>query len=201
MAFATTDAKRPRRCPEPSIRICCIRKDTRYTGEGKRRTYFLKPHPSFSLYSAPLNHARALHGLRMRISQENMAGIKDGSGIAKPKRRAWGKQRCKRDLVSIDHMDIAALTKVVEHNNKQCYAVDDLRNPESMATETLVNHLSRMKIPYASSRRGREGLLCLFRVHIQPKTQRVRFWRNKRRHEEDMEVGDTWTDCDITRKR
>jgi hypothetical protein len=130
-----------------------------------------------------------------------MAEIKDGSGITKPKRRAWGKQRCKPDLVSIDHMDIELLTKVVE---KQCYAVGDLQNPEGMATETLVAHLSRMKIAYPNPTRSREGLLYLFRVHIQPKTQRNRLWRRKRRREE-VEVGDTWTtgmDCDnMTRKR
>jgi hypothetical protein len=98
-------------------------------------------------------------------------------------------------------MDIELLTKVVE---KQSYADGDLQNPEGMATETLVAHLSRMNIAYPNSTRSREGLLYLFRVHIQPKTQRNRFWRRKRRREE-VEVGDTWTtgmDCDNrTRKR
>ena len=146
--------------------------------------------------------ARAFgNSLRMRSWRNNMAAIKDGSGITKRKRRAWGKQRCKPDLVSIDHMDIELLTKVVE---KQSYADGDLQNPEGMATETLVAHLSRMNIAYPNSTRSREGLLYLFRVHIQPKTQRNRFWRRKRRREE-VEVGDTWTtgmDCDNrTRKR
>lgn len=126
-------------------------------------------------------------------SGQNMAA-KAGSGIAKPKRRAWGKQRCKRDLVSIDHMDIAVLTKVAEHGNSETYAITDLQNPESMATNTLLYHLSRMKIIRPGSGCSRNDLLCQFSVHICPKPQRNTFWRRKRRHESFVEE---WTESDM----
>ena len=126
---------------------------------------------------------------------------KGGSGISK--KRAWGRKRCKPQLVSIDDLDIEVLTKVGEVDKKLPYSATDLQNPESMTNNTLIYHLSRMKVDYHSSRHSREGLLHLFRIHIYPKPQRNKNWRRRGREKTVMEVSDNRTcmDWDNTRKR
>ena len=114
--------------------------------------------------------------------------------VTKPtsKKRAWGKQRCKAKLVSIDHMDTSILTRV--DKKRSFYCTEDLQSPDTMSNETLMYHLSRMKVKYSEGKSRRE-LIHLYQNHIHPKPQRTKFWRRKPRA--NMER--SWTRCGVSR--
>ena len=101
------------------------------------------------------------------------------SAKPKPKKRAWGKQRCRDKPVSIDQMDIETLTDVEALRTRPSSSCAvDLGHPELMTNETLMSHLTRMKVPNSKGK-SRKELLCLYLQHVCPKPQRTRFWREK----------------------
>lgn len=94
-----------------------------------------------------------------------------------PKRRSWrsGKQKHKKRYISIDNMDIVKVT------NPESIIIKSkgLQHPERMSCETLIYHLTRMKVVYPNEKHTRERLLYLFRTYVLPQPQRHKIWRRK----------------------
>ena len=100
------------------------------------------------------------------------------------KRRSWGKPRHKEKLVSIDHMDVAELTRQEENTPHSSNPGAGLQHPELMSNQTLIGQLSAMKVAipvYSDGQPSRERLLYLFRKHVSPQPQRSGVWRRRRR--------------------
>lgn len=182
MALATTDAKRPRRCPDPSMRICWGYRNRHalqlLTAGYKMTTHLLKSHLDWKnvVGKGGTCVAWAEAHAYSKTRWATMAA-KERSGPAK--RRSWGKCRQKEKVLCIDHMDVAELTKT----NKSTYnrsRSEDLQHPELMSNQTIVDHLSEMKIVITDRELSRERLFYLFRKHVSPKPQRSSFWRRRR---------------------
>lgn len=105
---------------------------------------------------------------------------KERSGPTMPtKRRSWGKSRQKEKVLCIDHMDVVELTRTNKSTSDRSRG-EDLQHPELMSNQTIVDHLSEMKIVIPDREPSRERLFYLFRKHVSPKPQRSSFWRKKR---------------------
>lgn len=151
-----------------------------------------------------MRHVRRLRRSACALrSARNAMAAKERSGAAK--RRSWGKPRPKEKVLCIDHMDVAELTRIEKISSDNSRS-KDLLHPELMSNETIVSHLSEMKIVIPEREPSRERLFYLFRKHVSPKPQRNGFWRRKKPMVVDHNH-DTWIsssqgwDLPLLRKR